>query len=118
MPLVQIRHRSNRVDVQTIETILHGLTAVAADALTCPEGGRLTSKDVVIEVDDIGRLDKNTKDICIRVWAHDYPSRREALAEIRKKISDEVIRNLPDDVSWYVWMLLAPTSYGSDTEDK
>jgi hypothetical protein len=92
---------------------------VSARALTCPEGGKLTPSDIMIEVRDSGEFDKNCKDLNIRVLAHDYPSREQNLDIIRRTIADEVkiFRNenrYPEkDISWYVWVIL--TKAGSLT---
>ena len=118
MPLIQIRRRTSKFGGHFCKEIGKALPAVAAAALTCEEGGKLDPHDVMIEFDDMGDADVNCKDIHVRVWAHDYVARRRDLDVIRKTISDEVIKHLPEGVSWYVWLLLAPTSYGSDTGDK
>ncbi len=120
MPLIQIRHRHDAVGGAVLVRLQKHLPAVAAEALSCVEGGKLAAKDIMLEFDSMNPLDINGKDIHIRVWAHDYPTRAgldlENLDTIRKTISAEVLRHIAADVSWYVWVLLAPTSYGSDTE--
>lgn len=120
MPLMQIRRKTDRISDPDLIKVVQNLPAVAAQALSCKEGGELKSGDIMLEIDEMSPLDANCKDLHIRVWAHDYPSRRgESLANldaIRKRISAEVLKHLPAGVSWYVWVLLAPTSYGSDTE--
>ena len=121
MPLVQIRRNPRIISDDVIWALNEHLPALAAKVLSCDEGGPLAPKDVMIEVDDIGPMDRNIKDIHIRVWAHDYPTRRgedlEALRSIRKQIATEVVKHLPEITTWYVWVLLATTSYGSDTMD-
>lgn len=120
MPLIQIRRRPDAIGGEAIVALRENLPAVAAQALSCAEGGKLAPKDIMLEFDDMGPYDINNKDIHVRVWAHDYPARRgenlSALDTIRKTIAEEVLRHIPAGVSWYVWVLLAPTSYGSDTE--
>lgn len=115
MPLIQIRMRLATVAPALIG-LQENLPVVAAAALSCEEGGKLTPKDIMLEFDDISPYDINHKDLHIRVWAHAYPWRRVNLDVIRKTIAEEVLKHIPASVSWYVWVLLAPTSYGSDTE--
>ena len=122
MPLIQIRRRPDTISGEVIIGLRENLPPVAAEALSCEEGGNLAAKDIMLEFDDMGPYDTNNKDIHVRVWAHDYPARRgedlATLDSIRKTIAAEVLKHIPAHVSWYVWVLLAPTSYGSDTEDK
>ena len=120
MPLVQIRRNPRTIDQFVLKALSDKLPAVTAGILSCKEGGILAPKDIMVEFDDMSPYDTNCKDIHIRVWAHDYPARRgkdlAALDSIRERIAEEVLKHLPAGVSWYVWVLLAPTSYGSDTE--
>ena len=116
MPLVQIRRNPRKIDHFVLKALVDNLPAVAAGRLSCKEGGILAPKDIMLEFDDMGPYDANCKDVHIRVWAHDYAVRRENLDAIRQQIAEEVLKHLPQGVSWYVWVLLAPTSYGSDTE--
>lgn len=74
-------------------------------------------KHIMLEIEQTGTLDVHCKSMNIRVWAHDYASRRNNLDAIRKKIADEVSKHLPEDVDWYVWVLLVPSSYGSEAEE-
>lgn len=115
MPLIDVCHDSS-VPVDTVSDLTKSLTGVAAAALTCEEGKTLDQKDIMIKVDRVGLSDRNMKELCIRVWAHDYPSRRANIENIRRQISEEVVRYLKPGTSWYVWVFLVPTSYGSDTE--
>jgi hypothetical protein len=117
MPLVEIRFKRSTSLREMLVALRKNLPAVAAEALSCPEGGNLEPKDIMIEFGDATPDDKNCKDVHVRVWAHDYPSRRDNLTFIRRKIENEVIKHLPPGTSWYVWVLLAITSYGSDTQD-
>ncbi len=71
----------------------------------------------MIEVERQTILNVNCKDLHVRIWAHDYPSRKRDLETIRQQIQAELVKHVPKGTSWYVWVLLAPTSYGSDTED-
>ena len=122
MPLIEIRRRPDAIGEEILVALRDNLPATAAKALSCDEGGELSAKDIMIEINDMGPYDKNNKDIHIRVWAHDYPTRRgendAKLNIICKRIAEQVVKHLPTGVSWYVWVLLARTSYGSDTEDK
>ncbi len=119
MPLIQIRRNIYTIRKSVLEAVVNNLPDVAAFALTCAEGGVLTAKDIMIEVSEVSPHDRNMKDISLLVWAHDYHERRGeklmTLNGIRERISHELIRHLPNDASWSVWVLLAATSYGSNT---
>lgn len=121
MPLVKVRRRSSKIDDKDLDLITEALTIVVAKALTCEEGGRLPPSDIMIEVSEVGPYDKNVKDLNIRVLAHDYPSRRgENLASLktrRRAIQEVVKAHLDAGTTYYVWPILAATSYGSDTEE-
>ena len=121
MPLIQVVRDPTKVPDKVLGRILEMLPLAASMLLSCKEGGKLESKDIMIEVTEFGPFDKNCKDLHVRVWAHEYPSRRgpndKALDLIRLKLSGRVSAYLTPDISWNVWVLLATTSYGSDTTD-
>ena len=117
MPLIQIVRNPDRVFGKTFERLLDMLPGVAATQLTCSDGGLLKPEDIMIEVSEFSPHDRNCKDIHIRVIAHDYPSRKgrrlERLEVIGSSIAGPVERALPKGTSWYVWVLLSPTSYNA-----
>lgn len=113
MPLVIIRG-SSRVTNGVLMQLLDTLPAVVAESLSCGEG-RLTAKDIMIEVQEANWLDRNTKDVNIRILAHDYVERHLQIDRSQQYISGWVQKQLPGGVSWYVWLVLSTTSYGSDT---
>ena len=121
MPLIQIVRNPTKVSDGMLRQILNMLPVASSTMLSCSEGGKLESKDIMIEVTDFGPFDTNCKDLHVRVWAHDYPSRRgpnnKSLDLIQLKLSGRVRAYLTPDISWNVWVLLATTSYGSDTTD-
>lgn len=119
MPLIQIRRNPTTVPDTVFKRLLESLPAITAEKLTCREGGLLKPEDIMIEVSDFGPYDLNCKDLHIRIYAHDYQSRRgwklQRLDAIRKSIYLDVCLRIPSSVTRYVWILLSPTSYGSDT---
>lgn len=114
MPLVQVR-RTSRVTNGTLKHLLDGLPAVVASALSC-EDNRIYVPDIMIEVSEASGFDRNLKDVNIRVLAHDYPERHIDASRIQRAISTFVQKTLPGGTTWYVWLFLSFTSYGSDTE--
>ena len=123
MPLIQIVRNPKKIPDNILMKILSMLPKVAAEALSCSEGGKLQPKDIMIEVTEFSPFDTNCKDLHVRVWAHDYPSRAgrnlKKLDEIQHIISSNVWGYITAEVpeaSWNVWVLLAKTSYRSDTE--
>lgn len=117
MPVIQIRYNRDVIPDNSIVAITKKLPPVAADVLTCAESIMLEPQHIMLEVDHASALDVNCKDINVRVWSHDFPGRRDGIDMIRNRIAKELLAHLPSGVSWYVWVLLAPTSYGSDTEE-
>ncbi len=116
MPLIQVRYNPRKIGENAIIPLVSCFPAVAVRVLACEEGGELTYRDIMVEVNKASRLDENCKDVNIRVIAHDYPSRREKIDFIRDEIAERVALYMPTGPSWYVWVLLHTTSYVSDTE--
>jgi hypothetical protein len=120
VPLIQITRRQTIISDNIINALTDALTELAASELSCEDGGILSPEDIMFEVNSFGHLDRNCKDIHIRVIAHDYPSRRgedlERLDAIRRSLSNLVVNFIPTDATWNVWVLLSITSYGSDSE--
>ncbi|MCK1717558.1 hypothetical protein [Bradyrhizobium sp. 141] len=117
MPVIQIRYNQQVVGETAIVAIAKNLPAVAANVLTCAESIILEPQHIMLEIDPARALDVNCKDINVRVWSHDFPGRRDRIDMIRNRIAKELLAHLPSGATWYVWILLAPTSYGSDTEE-
>lgn len=115
MPLIQIRYNPSAIPIEATSALRETLPVVAGKALTCASI-KCTPKQIMLEFECMNALDLNCKDINIRVWAHDYPSRRNILDLAREHIAKEVLKHIPTGVSWYVWMLPMASSYGSDTE--
>lgn len=116
MPIVQIRYNHNSIPNDTLVALRERLPAVAATSLTCAESIELMPQHIYLEFDRGNVLDINCKDLNIRVLVHDYPGRRKALDRMREQIAQEVVKHLPEGVTWYVWVILVTSSYGSDTE--
>ena len=119
MPLIQIVYNPRRVSSATLDKLLDMLPSLVAAQLTCSEGGLLKPEDIMIEVSVFGVHNRNCKDLHIRVYAHDFPSRKgrglRRLDVIGSSIAGPVERMLQTDISWYVWVLLSHTSYTSNT---
>lgn len=117
MPLIEVVLRPEKIGPKAIKGLQENLPAFAAKELSCEEGGDLRPEDIMIEFHDMDPRNVHCKDIHVRIFAHDYLTRNITRDGIRLRISREVRRHLPEGVSWYVWLLLGPTSYGSDTEE-
>lgn len=115
MPVIQIRYNRRKIGDKAIRNVVKNIPGVASRCLSCEEGGRLAEEDIMVEVDHTRKLDKNCKDVNVRVLAHDYEERRDHLQSTRSRISKAVRKHLPKGASWYVWVILANTSYGSDS---
>ncbi|WP_136623367.1 hypothetical protein [Bradyrhizobium centrolobii] len=116
MPLIQIRYNPKTIPSTATSALRGNLPAVAAKALTRSENIKCAPEHIMLEFERMSVLDLNCKDINIRVWVHDYPSRRAILDLAREHIAKEVLKHVPTGVSWYVWILPMLSSYGSDAE--
>ena len=122
MPLITIKYDERKIPPEFLEDFVKSLPAVAAQALSCEEGGELKPEDIMIELDSHGPNDTNVKEFQMRIYAHDYPSRRTNLDDIRKTIALHLMNSFQEifcrgrEPSWYVWVFLSQTSYESDTE--
>jgi hypothetical protein len=120
MPLIEIVRRQTVIHDRTIIALTEALASAASAELSCEDGGVLKPSDIMFEVRNFSPFDRHCKDLHIRVLAHDYPSRRgednERLEAIQQHLSGLVADFVPAGASWYVWVLLSLTSYGSDTE--
>lgn len=115
MPLVVIRRRKETVTDERLRHIVTYLPLFVAEGLTCTAGA-LTPDDIMIQADDVGPFDSaNLKDVNVIVYAHDYPERAADLDRRRDGISQELVGLLGVQHSWYVWIFLEKSSYGSDT---
>jgi hypothetical protein len=95
--------------------IVRNLPDIVADALDC-EAGHLTPQDIMIQVDEVGPFDSaNLKDLNVTIYAHDYPERAANLDSRRMQIERGLKQLLGEGQSWYVWIFLEKSSYGSDT---
>jgi len=77
----------------------------------------LTPADIEVFVTPSQRLDFNTKDVEIMIWAHNYPERFQNLEERKDKIITGVRRVLREEanlvkITGWVWVLLQPTAFG------
>jgi hypothetical protein len=114
MPLVIVRRRASKITDARIKHIAKHLPEVVAQALSCEEG-RLTPEDIMIQVDEVGPLDSAMKDLNVTIYAHDYPERAANLAERCARITREFQYMIGDGQSWYIWVFLQKSCYGSDT---
>lgn len=112
MPLIEIRYSLQKLHINDIRRVIDVLPLVSSTALTCPEGGLLKEEDIMIEAQPFGTFDKNCKELHIRILAHNYRSRLKRIDAIQDAILGRV-RVCIGDVNAYVWLILAPTSYGS-----
>lgn len=118
MPLVRIAINPRKVFPGWVGKLCEVLAVTVSDALSTNDGGTLRPEDVMIEVSQVEHdlFSRNLKDCGVMIYAHDYPERRANLDERRRKIALEVVKYLPAGASWFVWVWLGTTSYGSDTQ--
>ena len=120
MPLALVQYKTNRDLESFVEKLALLMPGIVAPALDMPgyanSDYRLTPDDIEVWVTESGKLDVNTKDIEVIIWAHEYPERRVNLEE-RK---NQIIRGVREiaivcgrtDISGFVWVLLQPSAFG------
>ncbi len=112
MPLAMLRC-SNRVPDNAVEALVAAIPVALAEAFDCEdEGGDLTPNDIEVEVSTVGPKDRNDYDVCITVFANDFPSRKANHDERRQRMQDALAQHVPADMTGYLWTLLAPASFG------
>ncbi len=117
MPLVMLRANPTKVNYKILADICKAIPSVAADALSTDEGGKLTPDKIMVDVNgEFSHLAQNPKSLSVIIYAHDYAERRANLDERRKQIEAAIVELLEPGTSYYVWLWLGMTSYGSDTE--
>lgn len=92
MPFVTMRYKRSRVTSSFVDMLAHELPRIIAPHLSL--GGRerneglVTPDDIMVQCEEGGPYDVNTKDIQISILAHDFPervvnleSRKEAILE-------------------------------------
>lgn len=126
MPLVVVQYKSGRLKEDILQKLAEGLPKIVAKALHVEENpaAHLTPNDVEVWVRKSGKLDVNTKDLEIIIWAKSYPERLQNLEERKDAIVRSIRaafwgRQIIDrdlDLSsfsgGYVWVLLQPAAYG------
>lgn len=116
MPLVVIQHKPGRVLDDMLQNLAKKMPEIVADALSADApGAELTSTDIEVWVQEGGKLDVNTKDLEIIIWATSYPARLENLDFRKEMIVQQVKTFLADydrNLSGFVWVLLQPASFG------
>lgn len=117
MTLVNLYHKTGRLNSQMLGELTRALPAIVADALHSAENTevRLTEQEVEVCVRESGPYDVNIKDVGIHVMANLYPG-REANLDTRKNLILEAISaffvNYGGDLSVGVLVTLHPAAYG------
>lgn len=117
MPLVVVQHKVGRILEDMLQKLAESLPEIVAKALSAEENqdACLIPSDVEVWVQESGKLNVNTKDLEIIIWANSYPERLRDL-ERRKDMIVRAVRKFFADydrnLSGFVWVLLQPTAFG------
>jgi hypothetical protein len=107
-------NRGPGVSDSVFKRFIDNLPEFVASALTCENpNGKLTAADVELwsrKFDD--QWDRGWKNLQIIVFANEYPERRVNLDTRRKILQDAIRALLPPDIHGWVWVRLAPSSFG------
>lgn len=113
MPLVVLCKNPEVINEEIAKKIAQQLPMIVAEALDVPENpdGRLTKDDIEVWVQDASKLDVNSKDLSIIIWANNYPERMANLDERRAKVAKSVRQMKPTNATGFIWILLQPGSF-------
>lgn len=123
MPIVLVQYKAGRNLEVTAKMLALKMPEIVASALDVSEqegdAGRLVPDDIEVWCNESGKLDVNTKEFEIIIWAHDFPSRKATLEQRKDKIIQGVRGVIgftpgwcPPNTSGFVWVLLQPTAFG------
>jgi hypothetical protein len=121
MPLVLLQYKKGRRLKKIAKHIAEHLPGIVAPYLNV-EGrnrhdGGVTADEIIVRCTESNALDVNTADLEIVIFAHDFRERKATL----EKRKDGIIKNIHillrwhhrPDLSGFVWIILAPTAFGS-----
>ena len=118
MPQVEVV-RSDTVAPEVLQPILELLPEVVAESLTCNDpGGQLSAEDIEVLFRDghdydCGGPPQHPYHLQIRIFANDFPSRRNNLDTRRTVLIENLRSVVPRDLNVYIWILLCPGSFGT-----
>lgn len=119
MPLVLLQYKQLAFLEEVVEKLAKALPGIVAPNLNLSECERLTGgvtpEDIIVRCIKGGKMDTNSKDIEIIIFAHDFPERKQNLEERKDAIIKEVrqfLKNYNRSISGFVWILLAPSAFG------
>lgn len=117
MPLVVLQHKAGRILESMLAKLALTLPGIVAGALHVPENeeAHLTPDDIEVWVQESGKLDVNTKDLEIIIWANLYTERVRNLEQRKDAIVLAIRKFLVDydrNYSGFVWVLLQPAAFG------
>lgn len=122
MPLVLIQYKEQFVEgrlmsnfVKELASLMPIFVAAALDSEKDGDEARLAPNDVEVWCNESGKLDVNTKNLEIIIWANEYPYRKDSLKN-RNKILTEDVRQFfshygVKGMSGFVWTLLQPAAF-------
>jgi len=120
MPLVYIQYKVGRFAENLVEYLAGRMPEIVANALDAGQEGNkeacLFPGDVEVWVRESGKLDVNTRDLEIIIWANSYPERLANLEQRKDRIIRDVrefLGNYDRNLSGFVWVLLQPGAFGT-----
>lgn len=117
MPVALLRYDPDKVPLVIAAGLARELRNYISEALDVPKNpnARLTYRDIEVSLVKHGKLDPNTKDLEVMVWAHSYPERLRNLEERKDEIVAKVKKYLKKNrwkAEGWVWVLLQPSAFG------
>lgn len=120
MPLVVIQYKDGYLNKDMVRGLAESMPRIVADALDAgsPENREayLSSSDIEVWVQESGKLDVNTRDLEIIIWANSYPERLVNLEQRKNAVIRDVrhvLGNYDRNLSGFVWVLLQPGAFGT-----
>lgn len=113
MLLVQVRYKRSKITELTVGSLGYNLQKVIASALTEPDSDEpFEPEDVVVWVNEVGPLDRQSKDVGIVIHAYDLPSLEPSFFDRADvAIAREVRVTLGEEQSYFIRLILCKGGY-------
>lgn len=113
MPLVIVKRNADKFHSEEMKRLVKNLPAIVAKALSSNDpDGVLTASDIEVWDRTKGYYDSNVKDLEVVILANLYPERQKNLDTSQEQISRAVRAIVSEGTTGFVWVLLAPGSFG------
>ncbi|HEY4496616.1 MAG TPA: hypothetical protein VI432_00495 [Candidatus Paceibacterota bacterium] len=101
------------IEEMTLTRIANALPAIIAKHLSAGRNrSDLKPSDIEVICNHFKPPDMYSYDLAIVIWANDFPERKHNLEDRKNGIVADVRSLMPSGTRGFVWILLAPASFG------